>query len=129
MTQRQKTPAPVAAPSIDNLHGNIEAIHMAGKVKAALENIMSAPLENKKLSELPTKAARLNTLADAIEAQALVKDGIGFNMAKYYDHAFIHKDKMGHACGTIACIAGWTTLMEDGLASAMPGNNMSKSGK
>lgn len=116
MNQKQSTPAQPSVTSTDTLHGNAQAKVLADKANAALEHLIS-PAITPKLSELPTVEARLLALADAIERQELVKHGIGFNMAVYYTRSsndISKQDKTGHHCGTVACLAGWTTLLEDG---------------
>lgn len=114
----QKQSAPSAAHSTDAaLTGSSTAQSAAAKARAALETIVS-PAITPKLSELPTTKERLLAVADAIEHEALVKKNIGFNMSQWYyssdSERPSRRDKTGHECGTIACIAGWTALMEDG---------------
>ncbi len=131
MTQKQSTPAQAPAPTNDAMSGNKAAQGMADKANAMLEQLIS-PAISPKLSELPTVEARLMAVADAIEKHALVKDGIGFNMLVWRatipdardlarNHVdFTHAeelaiDRTGHQCGTVACIAGWVDIMEDGV--------------
>ncbi len=105
MTQRTRTPATPTQPQADKpLKGN-----------QAARNLLAQAISNKKLSELPTREERLLAVADAIERTALVNRDIGFNMETYHGLAGEEEliDKTENACGTVACIAGWTMLMEN----------------
>lgn len=89
---------------------------------AVLAHIMEAPVEQlrKKVSDFKTKKERLHFVADMIERAALAKENIGFNMGKWKMRASPRHgldDKTGHRCGTIACISGWTGILEDGNES------------
>lgn len=53
---------------------------------------------------------RILKLADVIETEA-GQHGLGFNMDTYLNS--VDKDISGHNCGTVACIAGWTTFLFD----------------
>ncbi len=113
MTQRMKTPAPANDARGPALTGNKAA-------QAALERMVTPTLH--KVSDLKTKRERLLYVADAIESAALVEEGIGFNMSDFYaprDH--VSRDMTGNRCKTIACIAGWTTLLEYGVEDAEAG--------
>lgn len=58
-------------------------------------------------------------VADAIENSTLAQrhrkaDRIGFNMENFVLRAYRGvDDKTGHACGTVACIAGWAVALFD----------------
>jgi hypothetical protein len=58
----------------------------------------------------------INAVADAIARGELVEHGIGFNMATWNSGLDIstYVDQTGGGCGTVACIAGWTSQMFDG---------------
>ncbi len=108
----QKTSVPVHQSSTDAaLSGNKSADAMAKSARKVIEDLMQ-PAMTPKLSELPTKRERLHAVADAIERQELVKQGIGFNMGVWKDRGV--QDKTGNRCGTAACISGWATLLEHG---------------
>lgn len=124
-TQSPSTPSSTAAA----LSGNKLAGGLAQKARDVMESLVS-PVMTTKLSELPTTKERLHALADAIEHEELVKAGIGFNMAQWYgykdDSAVARQDNtQGHTCGTVACLAGWTALMEDGPQKFTPDSRAS----
>lgn len=107
MTQRTRTTPSPATDSGARLTGNKAA-------KAVLDRMLAKAIT--KVSDLPDKKSKLHYVADMIEAQALVEKGIGFNMYDYRSDSEDGKqtDKFGHSCGTVACIAGWTMLLEKG---------------
>lgn len=90
--------------------GNAQAGQAAAKSRAALDSIM----EGVRLRDLPTTKDRLLAVANAIEQEELAKSDlkIGFNMADFYSDIG-YRDRTKHSCGTIACIAGWVSLMDD----------------
>lgn len=108
MIQRTRT---TPSPATDNgakLTGNKAA-------KAVLDRMLAKAIT--KVSDLPDRKAKLHYVADMIEAQALVEKNIGFNMGTYrsdLDSDSDEQDMTGKGCGTIACIAGWTMLLEKG---------------
>jgi hypothetical protein len=56
----------------------------------------------------------INAVADAIARSELATErSIGFNMATFWAEDGNFDDMTGHSCGTVACIAGWTTQMFD----------------
>lgn len=125
----QKTQSPSPPSSTDAaLSGNKLAGGLAQKARDVMESLVS-PVMTTKLSELPTTKERLHALADAIEHEELVKDGIGFNMAQWYgykdDSASRQDNTQSHTCGTVACLAGWTALMEDGPQKFTPDSRAS----
>lgn len=109
MTQRTiRNPLSPAKPFGAELKGNKAA-------KSVLEKTVIKAMP--KISELPNRKAKLHYVADMIEAQALVEKGVRFNMAHWksdisYDRS---QDQTGASCGTVACIAGWTMLLEKGV--------------
>lgn len=107
MSQKQLNPNNEFGPGqAKPASGNAGARSMAKKAEAVLEHV--------RLRDLPTKKAKLLALADAIEAAELAKEGIGFNMRWYYSTGNARvKDQTGHRCGTVACIAGWASLLDD----------------
>ncbi len=128
MEQKHLNPANEFGPTqAAPLAGNAQAAAVAAKSASVLETI--AVMESLKLTDLPTTEERLLALADAIEREALVRDGIGFNMATWNMRAEDYpknrgevSDQLGHSCGTVACIAGWADAMENG-ATRMAGIN------
>ncbi len=116
MSQKQINPGNEFGPSqAAPLSGNKEAARVAEKSKFV----------RMKLSDLPTRQAKLHYLADAIESHILLDEGIGFNMATWRDPVKAYGNKLGadqreHMCHTVACIAGWTGLLEHG-AEFSPG--------
>lgn len=117
MTIQKQQPTPQSHSNMEEaLSGNPAAGELAQKAAALMEQLLG-PAVTPKLSELPTKADRLNAVADAIERQELVKRGIGFNMGSWCDSAGANrlKAKAGEKqtyCGTVACIAGWTDALD-----------------
>lgn len=116
MTQRTiRNPLTGESPTGDKLTGNKAA-------KAALERAKDPVLL--KISDLPDRKAKLHYVADMIEQQALVMKDIGFNMGHWKSNVPEWdgvKDRTGNSCGTVACIAGWTMLLEDGVERAEVG--------
>lgn len=121
MTIQKQQPTPQSHSNMEEaLSGNPAAGELAQKAAALMEQLMGSTV-TPKLRDLPTKADRLNAIADAIEKQVLVKEGIGFNMRPYYLNAGgnyelikdTFPDQTGHMCGTVACIGGWVSLMDD----------------
>lgn len=114
-TQRIKTSDAISGNASPELTGNKAASNAASKARSALEGILSLAFTGK-LSDLKTSKERILAVADAIEQEVLVKDAIGFNMSYYRedDVSTGRMDKLGHACGTVACIAGWTMLLQEG---------------
>lgn len=63
--------------------------------------------------------ANVLRVADAIENSKLVKRDIGFNMAYVAERSGVYaKDKTGHHCGTVACIAGYAFAIKHPRTSA-----------
>lgn len=115
ISQKQINPANEFGPSQSTpLSGNKEGARGAGLSEAVLDRV--------RLRDLPTKKEKLLALADAIEAHELATKDIGFNMGWYFlgdspETSAVVKDRKldqtGHTCGTVACIAGWASLMDD----------------
>lgn len=124
MTQRTRT---TPSPATDNgakLTGNKAAKAVLDRT---LEKIIATPLENMKLSELPTTKERLLMLADIIEAQALLSKGIGFNMSDWHSKTYDkYQDRGGHFCESAACIAGSAVMWEDGKPPYASGSGYSE---
>lgn len=91
------------------------------KPEAFVIDGLVSPALTPKLSELKTTEERLLAVADAIENEELVKQGIGFHMNWFIQTSekVREKDKTHNFCGTVACIAGWTTLLDDSQGSSI----------
>ncbi len=113
MTQKQIDPASEFGPTqAAPLAGNAQAAAVAAKSASVLETIAVA--ERISLRSLPSRRLKLLALAEAIEREDLVREGIGFNMKVWRAKTQGWRpDQMGHSCGTVACIAGWTALLDD----------------
>jgi len=135
MTIQKKSSQQGVSSASSTQRGNFSAEMAARQARNTIEHMIE-PALTPKLRDLSTKKERLLAVADAIEQAALVKDGIGFNMAPFYTDLRDEKtrekmdqwlknvgrdqttdtffeDKTGHACKTVACIAGWTSLLDD----------------
>lgn len=70
----------------------------------------------------------MKVVREALATGLLTKDGIGFNMRTEYDHIRVHnadadlEDLSGHKCQTVACIAGWTVGVLEGMATLVDPN-------
>ncbi len=113
--QKTATTTPATQAHTEATTGNKTASDAAKKARGIMETVIGPEL-TPKLSELPTTEARLMALADAIERAELVKQGVGFNMGRWFavTTAIPNKIRTAHACGTVACLAGWTAVLEDG---------------
>ncbi len=108
MVQKQKTAEVKSSAPAETQKGNLAA-------KKLLENKWAAMGPAK--HDVPMNREKILEVADAIESASLLKDSVGFNMSHYIsDMTYNEHDHMakkrGHVCGTVACIAGWTTLVE-----------------
>lgn len=131
MTIQKQQPTHQSHPNMEEaLSGNPAAGELAQKAAALMEQLMGSTV-TPKLRDLPSKADRLNALADAIERQELLKHSIGFNMNSWFSEAnqqdINHENLMMGECGSVACIAGWTVALDrngDGMDGAALRNDL-----
>lgn len=68
---------------------------------------------------MTVNAENILKVADAIERHTI--SWLGFNMRSWYadeKNGTGYPDQSGHKCGTVACVAGWATVVELGEEAA-----------
>lgn len=54
----------------------------------------------------------LNRLIEVLKTDEFASEGLGFNMATWWDPNGMWRDKTAHQCGTVACLGGTIDMLQ-----------------